>query len=163
MAVACVSMSVHSQAGTLNTPVPVNRAHQLQEIQDGYESRPQQDWVIPMNDVNSITRSLIAEQRLYLSSLRYVGFNAWIQLYHCEGDELNTIDVVLFDISRTHISDEIQDPGELLTVREFSTSGVGSNEREMLKLRIDNSRDTQEYEIHYERCEYFVKRRIVHK
>jgi len=69
--------------------------------------------------------SKIDSRKLFVSMIRFLGLNAWIQFYYHINDDIVLVDIALFDIARPVISPEIFNPEKLLTVISFSKSDSG--------------------------------------
>lgn len=101
----------------------------------------------------SIKNAFHAES-FYVSIFRYIGTNAWIQLYTPRQNEIALFDIALFDTAEESIQNEIFNPTDLLCVKNINVSCPSSHERYSISLRISSDSENYSLDISFASCAF---------
>lgn len=111
------------------------------------------------NDINETLR----DDNVYISILKFIGTNAWIQFYSIKSDQITLLDFALFDTAEPSAHLEIYNPKHLTSIADFEIQDTGPHHRSTISFKTSNVTGDVYHEIYFRSCAFDRRTKPIHR
>ena len=116
-----------------------------------------------INEIRNEISETLREDNVYISILKFIGTNAWVQFDSTKSDQITLLDFALFDTAEPSAHLEIYNPQYLTSIADFEIQDTGPLHRSAISFEISNVTGDVHYEIYFTNCAFDRRTKPIHR